>query len=164
MLLAGSIKDIDTGSSAGVPGAVWVSSQDTVIAGQIPATEGCRWLDYTQVWTSVQGSSLWKHNVVNVNISKKEVCKLSHKNNTYWWLWNRFKSHKDKPLTTHVYKSFEKNKISNMSVCTSWSLWLSTPDNHKHTVQWRQTSSDLENCWSYHLCGNFPLRSPEWAH
>lgn len=39
--LTGNIKDIDTGSSVRVPGTVRVSSQDTVITGQIPATEGC---------------------------------------------------------------------------------------------------------------------------
>lgn len=49
VLLAGSIKYIDAGSSARVPGAVRVSSQDTVITGRIPATEGCRRLDNPRV-------------------------------------------------------------------------------------------------------------------
>lgn len=49
MPLAGSVKDVDTGSGVRVPGAVWVTSQDTVGAGQILATEGCGRLDYTRV-------------------------------------------------------------------------------------------------------------------
>lgn len=69
--LAGSVKDIDTGSSVRVPGAVRVSSQDTVGAGQIAAAEGCGGLDYTRVWTSVQGACLWKHKVVNMTKTKE---------------------------------------------------------------------------------------------
>lgn len=49
VLLVGSVKYIDAGSGAGVPGAVRVSSQDTVITGQIPAAEGCRRLDHPRV-------------------------------------------------------------------------------------------------------------------
>lgn len=65
--LAGSIKDIDTGSSVRVPGTVRVPSQDAVTAGQIAAAEGRGGLDDTRVWTGVQGPCLWKHKVVNMN-------------------------------------------------------------------------------------------------
>lgn len=72
--LTGNIKDIDTGSSVRVPGTVRVSSQDTVITGQIPATEGCGWLDYTWVWPSVQRSSLEAQRKTDFHIKIQLVC------------------------------------------------------------------------------------------
>ncbi|TNN81753.1 hypothetical protein EYF80_007882 [Liparis tanakae] len=47
--LAGSIQDIEAGGSERVPGTVRVPSQDAVVAGRVPATEGGGGLDHTRV-------------------------------------------------------------------------------------------------------------------
>lgn len=70
--------------------------------------------------------------------------------------FNRFKSHKDKPLTTQIVL---KNKQIQQHVCLHK---LQQRDARQPQSEDKHAaSSDLEKCWSchVHVRGNFPLRA-----
>ena len=80
-LLTGRVVDVDTCGSVWVPGAVGISSQDAVVTVWISGAEGCGWLDYTRVWTSVQGVCLCKQGCSHFYSNKAEPLNKK-KNNT----------------------------------------------------------------------------------
>lgn len=136
--LTGDIKDINTGCSVRVPGAVRVSSQDTVTTGQIPATEGCGWLDNTRVWPSVQGSSLEAQSKTNFQIKIQLV--------------DHFGILPDLKVTKMNLQPQKSESYHNHnSVCDCWQTQT------QHTEAEHAASTDLEKLWFCcvrHLPGN----------